>query len=70
MYKWKNWDKIDTVVFIIIFLFLQAVAISSTACVRIQRCGGGDLFLYAIIFVGFIPPAFLATRILHEIFRK
>jgi hypothetical protein len=57
------------VIGVIAWFFSIFIAISSMACLKYgHSCDGFDLFLFAIISVGMLAPAYVAALIFSAVF--
>jgi len=55
---------------IITWLCIMWYATTQSYCLRTDTCGSGDMFLFAIIGVGMLVPAWLVAMLVSPLFES
>ena len=53
---------------VVAWFLILIFATSQSSCARVSVCGGFDLFIFGIISVGFLAPAYFFGLLISSIF--
>ena len=52
----------------ITWLACIGITITQLACLKTDSCGGGDFFVFALIGIGMLAPAWIVAMLVSDIF--
>jgi len=64
----NKFTGIDFAVGVCAWVGCMFFAIASSECLEFGTCGNGDMFLFGIISVGMLAPAWFAMSIFSDVF--
>ncbi len=64
----NKFSGLDFAVGVCVWIGCLFIAITSMECLKFRTCGAGDMFLFGIIAVGMLAPAWVAMLIFSGVF--
>lgn len=64
----NKFTSLDFAVGVCAWICCMFIQINSSECLKFHTCGAGDMFLFGIISVGMLAPAWMAMLIFSSIF--
>jgi hypothetical protein len=66
----NKFDGLDFGVAACSWIVCLIFATTQVACLKVNSCGGGDMFLFGIIAVGMLAPAWVTMLIFSSVIRN
>lgn len=52
---------------VVVWIAIMGYAVTQFACLKLNQCGGGDIFIAAVLGIGMIAPGYLVALLVSDI---
>lgn len=66
----NDFSGTDYLIGAVVWVLAMIFGVNSMACLKLDNCNGGDMFLFGVIAIGMLGPAYAAMLTFTGMFKK